>query len=62
MRISWDEAWDIMERTVAQGLERQAAVVVACFGVDGKAIRKGHRYVTILTDLDGLRILDVTQE
>ena len=62
MRISWDEARGIMERAVARGLGRREAAVVAYLGVDEKAIRKGHRYVTILTDLDGRRILEVTPE
>ena len=30
--------------------------------VDEKAIRKGHRYVTLVTDLNGRRILEVTPE
>ena len=62
MRISWDEARGIMERAVARGLGRRQAEVVAYLGVDEKAIRKGHRYVTIVTDLDGRRILEVTPE
>jgi transposase len=62
LRISWDEARGIMERAVARGLGRREADIVAYLGVDEKAIRKGHRYVTILTDLDGRRILEVTPE
>lgn len=60
MRISWDEARGIMERAVARGLERREATSVAYLGVDEKSIRKGHQYVTVLTDLDGRRIMEVS--
>lgn len=62
MRISWEEARGIMERAVARGLDRRQVTPVTYLGVDEKAIRKGHRYVTILTDLDGRRILEVTED
>ncbi len=60
LRISWDEARGIMERAVARGLGRREANIVAYLGVGEKAIRKGHPYVTILTDLDGRRNSEVT--
>jgi transposase len=62
LRISWEEARGIMERAVTRGLSRREAEVIRYLGVDEKAIRKGHRYVTILTDLEGRRILEVTPE
>lgn len=61
LRISWDEARGIMERAVKRGLGRRQAEIIAYLGVDEKSFRKGHRhYATILTDLDGRRILEVT--
>jgi transposase len=62
LRISWEEARGIMERAVARGLDRRSADLIPYLGVDEKAIRKGHRYVTVLTDLDGRRIIEVTPE
>ena len=62
LRISWEEARGIMERAVQRGLGRRTADIVPYLGVDEKAIRKGHRYVTVLTDLEGRRILEVTPE
>jgi len=51
LRISWDEAFGIMGRAVERGLARRVAVPVEYVGIDEKAIRKGHRYLTIATDL-----------
>jgi transposase len=50
--ISWDEAWNIMERAVARGLRAKRRRVMAHLGVDEKAVAKGHRYVTLVCDLD----------
>jgi transposase len=53
LRISWDEAWHLMERAVARGQGRKQRTVVARLGVDEKAVAKGHRYVTLVCDLEG---------
>ncbi len=50
--ISWDEAWGIMQRAVSRGQRRKEARPIAYIGVDEKAFRKGHRYHTIVCDLD----------
>jgi transposase len=61
LRISWDEARGIMERAVKRGLGRREAELIDYLGVDEKAYRRGQaHYVTILTDLEGRRILEVT--
>jgi transposase len=52
LRISWDEAWNIMERAVARGLRAKKRHVIAHLGVDEKAVAKRHRYVTLVCDLD----------
>lgn len=62
LRISWEEARGIMERAVKRGLGRRTAALIPYLGVDEKSIRKGHRYVTVLTDLEGRRILEVTPD
>jgi transposase len=51
-RITWDEAWGVMSRAVARGLRRKQAVPRRYVGVDEKAFRKGHRYHTIVCDLE----------
>jgi transposase len=50
--LSWDEAWGIMERAVARGQERKAPTRMRYVGVDEKSIRKGHRYHTLVVDLE----------
>ena len=51
-RISWDEAWGIMQRAVARGQARKPARPIRYIGVDEKAFRKGHRYHTVVCDLE----------
>jgi transposase len=57
LRITWDEAWGIKARAVRRGLARRTAEPIAHLGVDEKAITKGHRYLTIVADLDRHRVL-----
>ena len=52
LHISWDEAWNIMERAVARGLRAKKRRLIAHLGVDEKAVAKRHRYVTLVCDLD----------
>ena len=52
LRISWDEAWGIMERAVGRGLKAKKARIIPRLGVDEKAVAKRHRYVTLVSDLD----------
>lgn len=52
LRISWDEAWGVMQRAVTRGRARKQARMVRRIGVDEKAAAKGHRYLTLVCDLD----------
>jgi len=52
MRISWDEAWHIMERAVERGLMNKEQRVVPHIGFDEKSVAKGHDYFTIVCNLD----------
>lgn len=52
LRISWDEAWGLLERAVTRGRARKVRTVVRRIGVDEKAAAKGHRYLTVVCDLD----------
>ena len=52
LRVSWDEAWHLMDRAVARGLAAKPLAVPAHVGVDEKAAGKGQDYITVVSDLD----------
>ena len=52
LRISWDEAWHIVERAVERGQRAKRPGVTRHLGVDEKAIAKGHQYLTLVCDVD----------
>lgn len=52
LRISWDEAWGVMDRAVRRGQARKPARALRYVGVDEKAFRKGHVYHTVVCDLE----------
>jgi transposase len=60
--LSWDEVHGIMQRAVERGLGRRAAQPLTYLGVDEKSFRKGHRYVTIVTDLMAGTVLYVARD
>ena len=60
--LSWDAVQSIMDRAVARGLERRETTHIPHLGIDEKSFRKGHDYITVLTDLNGSRVLDVVPE
>ena len=62
LRISWDEAWGIMERAVTRGRQRKALKVVRQIGVDEKAAAKGHRYLTLVCDLEEGTVEHIAKE
>jgi transposase len=62
LRISWDEAWGIMERAVKRGRQRKTPKVVRRLGVDEKAAAKGHRYLTLVCDLEEGTVEHIAEE
>lgn len=50
--LSWDEVFRIMKRAVTRGQARKAARPLTQIGVDEKAFRKGHSYMTVVCDLN----------
>ncbi len=61
LRLSWDEAYHLMDRAVARGIKSKPARLVPVIGVDEKSAGKGQKnYVTIISDLDGSTVEEVT--
>jgi transposase len=52
LRLSWDEAWHLMERAVQRGQKAKKKRVIPRLGVDEKAVARRHQYVTLVCDLD----------
>lgn len=59
LRLSWDEVHAIQERAVERGLKRRKAESVERLGIDEKSFTRGHRYFTLVNDLDQGRVLFV---
>src|SRR2546428_3042350 len=62
LRISWDEAWGVMDRAVARGRARKQARVIPYFGVDEKAFRKGYQFMTVVCDLERSTVEHVAED
>jgi len=57
--VSWDQLHRIMERAVERGMERREFETLRHVGLDEKSFAKGQSYVSILSDLDESRVLEV---
>jgi transposase len=62
MRITWDEAFGVMQRAVMRGQARKIPTIVPYIGVDEKAFKKGHSYMTVVCDLDRATVEHVADD
>ncbi len=62
LSIDWSTAQNIMERAVDRGLQRRSLDDVKHVGIDEKNFGKGHDYVSVMADIDGSRVLEVSPE
>ncbi|WP_430450685.1 ISL3 family transposase [Rhodopirellula europaea] len=62
LRLSWDSVHKLIERAVQRGLDRRSLDSVNHVGMDEKSLGKGHDYVSVMTDLDHRRVLDVSKD
>jgi transposase len=61
LRLSWDEMNHIMEKAVKRGLSRREDEPIKYIGIDEKSFLKGHNYVSVMTDTEGKRVIDVAE-
>jgi len=57
--LSWDQLHRIMEKAVERGLERRELDKLRYLGLDEKSFAKGQSYVSLMTDLDASRVIEV---
>jgi transposase len=57
--MTWDEIHHVMARAVRRGMARRVDEPAANLGVDEKSFKKRHKYLTVVNDLDGSRVLYV---
>jgi transposase len=62
LKLSWEEIHAIQDRAVKRGLERRKAELVRYIGVDEKAYKTGHSYLTLVNDLEKGRVLFVSED
>ena len=56
LRISWDQAWHLMERAVWRGQAAKESAIPRQIGIDEKAIAKGHHYMTLVCNLEAATV------
>lgn len=59
LRLDWHSAHQIMERAVERGLQRRQMETVRLVGIDEKSFGRGQDYVSLMSDLEQSRVLDV---
>jgi transposase len=59
--LSWRSVQRIMDRAVERGLTQRELDDIEHVGLDEKSFGKGQDYVTVLTDIDGSRVLEVAR-
>jgi transposase len=62
LELDWQTAHGIMQRAVERGLARRSLEAVRHVGLDEKSFGKGQSYVSVMTDLDGSRVLEVVED
>ncbi len=61
LRLSWNAVDGIMQRAVKRGLSRREALSPRQISVDETSYRKGHDYVTVVTDQEQATVLHVAE-
>ena len=61
LKLDWHTIQEIVKRAVERGLLRRSTAEVTQVGMDEKSFRRGQSYVSVMTDLQGKRVLDVVE-
>ncbi len=61
LRLSWNAVDGIMQRAVKRGLSRRQVLSPKQISVDETSYRKGHDYVTVVTDQEQATVLHVAE-
>jgi len=62
LKISWDEAWGVMDRAVSRGLSRREDTPIEELAVDETSFQKRHEYVTVLVDRKNGTVIDILDD
>jgi len=54
--LSWDRCWNVVTRAVNRGLKLKALRVPERIGVDEKSIARGHKYETLVYNIDAATV------
>ena len=60
-RFNWHAVNQIMQRDVERGLSCHDAESIEYLGIDEKRFKAGQHYVTVLNDLEEVRVLEVVE-
>lgn len=60
MGLDWSSAQRIIDRAVERGLARRSLEGIERVGMDEKSFGRGQDYISVLNDLEGGRVLEVT--
>jgi transposase len=62
LRLDWESCQAIMDRAVARGISRRDLDDIDYVGIDEKSFRRGQSFVTVLSDLNNARVVEVTPD
>jgi len=61
LRTKWDQTWGIIVRAVERGKNRKQNKALPRIGIDEKAFKKGHSYITMIYDLDNSTVEAISE-
>ena len=61
LKLDWDSCQRIMERAVERGLAPRELDKLRYVGLDEKSFLRGQRYISVMTDVGGRRVLEVAR-